>query len=317
MRRHSAAALAAALALGIVAAASAAGSLRVIGTVKIPFQPGPGIHLSVSSGTGAVWVSDGRSTLTRIDPTTRATAASIAVKDISLVGSGGAGVWAATSDRTTVRIDPATNEIVQTVRTRTKAYPAGLAVDAKSVWLTGTDSATITRIDAKTGKVVAEIPAPSAHGVAAGAGAVWAASLDTLTVYRVDPARNRVVAKVAIAGTPLAIAASPHAVWVFDGTNDAIVRIDPRTNKVTSTTRLAKALGIPYTASLAVDASSLWATTGTHVARFDLKSGKFLAAVAVGRHAGSQPLGLENVSTGPAGAWVADADGRAVSQIAG
>jgi DNA-binding beta-propeller fold protein YncE len=319
VRKHSLLVCVAGVGLAAAAAATAAvsvGMLKILGTAKVPFQPGPGVHMSVSSGKGAVWVGDGRGTVTRIDPKTRTAVATIDVKDLSLVGAGAAGDWAATSDRTTVRIDPATNQIAETVRTRTKAYPIGIAVDAKSLWITGADSATVTRVDARSGKVVAEIPAASAHGIAVGARAVWAASMDSLTVYRIDPARNKVVAKVVMKGTPLAIAASAHAVWVFDGTNNAIVRLDPRTLKVVTMTPLGKALGVPYTASLAVDGKSLWATTGTHVARFDLRTGKLLAAVAVGHHAGGQPEGLENVSSGPAGVWVADGDGRAVSQIA-
>ena len=57
------------------------------------------------------------------------------------------------------------------------------------MWVTNNDDNTVTRIDAKTGRVVGSpIPVGSKPlGIATGAGAVWVANHESDTVTRIQP----------------------------------------------------------------------------------------------------------------------------------
>lgn len=117
---------------------------------------------------------------------------------------------------------------------RVGAAPDRVAVGAGAVW-TG-DVGDLFRVDPRT-QAVRRIP-DSATPVAAGAQAVWArAVLDFDTVERIDPTTDAVVAKIALVGSPAAIAVDTDAVWVVDSAG-VLTRIDPATNQVVATLAL-------------------------------------------------------------------------------
>jgi DNA-binding beta-propeller fold protein YncE len=121
---------------------------------------------------------------------------------------------------------------LQTIRIG--AAPDRVAVGAGAVW-TG-DVGDLFRVDPRT-QAVRRIP-DSATPVAADAQAVWArAVLDFDTVERIDPTTQAVVAKVALLGSPAAIAVDADAVWVVDSAG-VLTRIDPATNQVVATIAL-------------------------------------------------------------------------------
>ena len=287
--------------------------LKVVATVPVPSQFRT---LGVASGEGAVWATDGTATLTRIDPNTRAVVASIKVRDVSLVASGAGGVWAVGSNAIASRIDPQTNKVLATVPVATD--PTGIAMGAGSLWVAGRNSQTITRIDTTSNKVAAKVHTPeAARYVAVGAGAVWAVSNETPTLWRINPARNKVVATIALNDTPNGLVATSNSVWVLGATNDRVVHIDPGKNKVRGVIAIPKSYGfIGYGGAIAADANSLWVATLTHLLQLNPRAGQILAAAAIGHHPTHDPSGLTGVSSGPAGVWVGDADGKAIVQIA-
>jgi len=314
MRHHPFVAVALVTAAGtsaVTLAHAAVQSLRVEATVAVPSQFRT---LGVASGNGAVWATDGTATLTRVDPTSQSVVASIPVPDADIVLSGAGSVWVVSSNGLAYRIDSQTNAVA--AKTHVAANATGAAFGDGSLWVAGRLASTITRVNAATGKVT-RVPTPeSPRYVTVGAGAVWAASNDSPTIWRIDPAKNKVTATIPLADTPHGIIATPTAVFVLGGTNDRIVRINPHTDRVAGFTPIPKTDGfIGYGGAIAADAVSVWVTTLTHLLQLDPRSGHILAAVAVGTHPSHDPVGLTAVSSGAAGLWVADGDGKAIDEI--
>ena len=159
---------------------------------------------AIAVGQGALWVTRGapgdlagprQDTLTRIDPASGRTVATIKVGRAPLdvaVTPGAVWVTNAGGDSVT-RIDPQTNRLSGRP-VRTGASPQSLAVGGGSLWVANHDARTVTRIDLASGTVVADIPVPSEpHRVAYGAGAAWVGLWHDNSVSRIDPATNRVV----------------------------------------------------------------------------------------------------------------------------
>jgi virginiamycin B lyase len=271
--------------------------------------------LGVASGAGAVWATDGTATLTRVDPTTRSVVASIPVPDADLVDANSGSVWVVSSNSIAYRIDRQTNTV--SARVGVAHDPTGTTTGDGALWVAGRSANTITRVNVTTGKVIARVTMPeSPRHVAVGAGAVWAASNDSPTIWRINPTNNKVVATITLTDTPNGLVATRTGVYVLGATNDRVVRIDPRTNTIAGYTPIPKSDGaIGYGGAIAADANAVWVATLTHLLQLDPRSGHILAAVAVGTHPRHDPVGLTGVSTGPAGLWVADGDGKAIDEI--
>ena len=99
-----------------------------------------------------------------------------------------------------------------------------------AVWVTD-GSRRLTRIDARSG-AVAQLPAGrTLDGVVSGAGAVWAFSSRTATVVRIDPRTGAVTDAIRIATRrgsdkpyPVGIATTPGTVWVLNGNTATVSR---------------------------------------------------------------------------------------------
>lgn len=305
--------LAVALASTAATVHAAARGLSVGATVDVPSQFRT---LGIASGDGAVWASDGTATLTRVDPGSDSVTASIPVPDADLVAASGSSVWVVGSNSIASRVDPQTNAVA--VKVRVAKDPTGIAIGDGALWVAGRSGHTITRIGLANGKVLARVPTPEApRYVAVGAGAVWAASNESPTIWRINPTTNRIVATVALTDTPNGVVATATGVWLLGATNNRVVRINPHTNTIAGYTPIPKSDGaIGYGGAIAADASAVWVATLTHLLQLDPRSGRILAAVAVGTHPSHDPVGLTSVSSGPGGLWVADGDGKTVDEIA-
>jgi DNA-binding beta-propeller fold protein YncE len=109
--------------------------------------------------------------------------------------------------------------------------PDRVVVGAGAVWVG--DVGALARVDSRT-EAVRHIPG-AAMPIAVSGQAVWArAVLDFDTVERIDPTTGAVVAKIALLGSPAAIAADADAVWVVDSAG-VLTRIDPTTNTAVAT----------------------------------------------------------------------------------
>jgi virginiamycin B lyase len=300
------------LAGGAAAVRAASQALAVGATVSVPSQFRT---LGVASGVGAVWATDGTATLTRVDPTTQNVVASIPVRDADLVAADSSSVWVVGSNSIAYRIDPQTNTV--SAHVHVAQDPTGATIGDGALWVAGRGAQAITRVNVTTAKVSARVPTPeSPRYVAVGAGAVWAASNESATIWRINPAKNKIVATITLTDTPNGLVATGTGVYVLGATNDRVVRINPHTNKVAGYTPIPKPDGaIGYGGAIAADANAVWVATLTHLLQLDPRSGRVVAAVGVGTHPSHDPVGLTSISSGPAGLWVADGDGKAIDEI--
>ena len=201
--------------------------------------------LWVSSGAPGDLAGPGHDSVTRIDPVSGRTVATIQVgrAPLDIAVTPGA-VWVTNSGGDSVtRIDPQTNRPASRP-IRTGASPQSLAVGGGAVWVANHDARTVTRIDQATGTVVANISVPSEpHRVAYGADAVWVGNWHDNSVSRIDPVTNRLV------GSPITIgfhagnlAVGAGGVWVTSdyranarAEDVVVVRIDPQLNQSVET----------------------------------------------------------------------------------
>ena len=239
-----------------------------------PIQPGIPAE-NIVFGDGALWVTTVASgdlgapsdidAVSRIDPETSEVLSTVKVPrgPMSAAFTPEA-VWVVNfgqSGDAVIRIDPGTNQIIGDP-IQTGRAPLSLAVGEESVWVANHDTHTVTRIDATTGQVIANITVPSEpHRVAFGEGAVWVANWHVNSVTRIDPQTNQVV------GEPIPIgfhagnmAVGLGSVWVtsdYRGPMDAapedvvLVRIDPKANQAVETIHLG---GHPIDVEIAGDA---------------------------------------------------------------
>ena len=146
-------------------------------------------------------------------------------------------VWIAGSGREITRLDPDSARTVATIPSGNG--PSGIAVGAGSVWVSDSADGTVTRIDPRTNQIAATVPVgEGASGIAVGTGGVWVTVPLEDRVKRVDPASNAVTDTVRVGGAPGALAIGAGAVWVTSRRGGTVTRIDPATARVTRTVRV-------------------------------------------------------------------------------
>jgi virginiamycin B lyase len=179
--------------------------------------------------------------------------------------------------------------------------PCGaMAVAFDSLWVANCKGGEVYRIDLKTSRVLATIPAqigPSGElNVVAGAGSIWAPSQTTGKIARIDPATNTVTASIDVNPDSSYLAFGFDALWVVSGAGQSLQRIDPRTNAVTNTIKLGQQPGF-----LAAGEGAVWVQEqgdGT-VARIDPQIVEVSGRVKVGK-----TLAYGDIDTGGGMVWL-------------
>jgi branched-chain amino acid transport system substrate-binding protein len=178
--------------------------------------------LSVASGAGALWVTDGSTRLLRVDPTRGAVKSldvGVALNDVA-VGAGA--VWAISGRTASVfRIDTQARSVKNPIRIvnrlgSTAPFPVEVAVGEGSVWVLNGNTQTVSKIDPEFGGVAATIPlgiGSNPSDVATGDGAVWVANSGNGTVARIDPNTGS-VATIPLGNSPTDVAVGGGRVWV-------------------------------------------------------------------------------------------------------
>jgi uncharacterized protein DUF6923 len=192
--------------------------------------------ISVSATGGAVWVAccgesapggGARGKLFRVDPRRGRVVAEIALPaSPTAVAADPSAAWVATASGRVLVIDPKRNRVADGVDVGgSLGFSQTIAVGAGGVWLAEPFAEQVVRIDPKTRKVVATIPAGAATTLAVASDAVWVIS--SLGLLRVDPAHDRVVASAPGADLRRAqlITAGSGAVWTAAW--NSVSRIDP------------------------------------------------------------------------------------------
>jgi DNA-binding SARP family transcriptional activator/ABC-type transport system substrate-binding protein len=163
------------------------------------------------------------------------------VRDTVRVAYGHGALWSVSSTGELTRLEPGTGEEVATLGLGIE--PAGLAVGEGSVWVTGSNSPVLLRIDPTVNEVVDRFQLPmdgvitnETGEVAVGAGSVWVghgAFNPGAWVERLDPKTGRVQKRFSIlAGDVDHLSFAEGALWVGSTPSGELRKIEPRTNEV-------------------------------------------------------------------------------------
>ncbi|MCC6538576.1 MAG: hypothetical protein IT162_13555 [Bryobacterales bacterium] len=193
------------------------------------------------------------------------------------------GVWVSNKPKGTIsKLDAKTNTVTATVDVG-KQPCSGIAYGFGSLWAPLCGGQAVARVDAKTARLVATIPAPPANsegGIACSKDAVWMASgADGNKVVRIDPKQNRVTAEIAVPEGSHTTDFGEGAVWVTQSKGNLLTRIDPKKNVVTDRIEVG-----PQPRFLTVGEGFVWTLNqgdGT-VSKVDPKTRKVVATIAVG-----------------------------------
>jgi DNA-binding SARP family transcriptional activator/ABC-type branched-subunit amino acid transport system substrate-binding protein/streptogramin lyase len=183
------------------------------------------------------------------------------------IAAGAGGIWITDGSSILRRAKPANGTIVG--RYDVGLPINGVAVGEGAVWAISGSSATVLRIDARTGKVTARIRIVASRGtqspypiaLAAGSGSVWVLNATAASVTRIDPVQAGVTTTIplGIERVPRRIAVGAGAAWIADA-DGTLARIDPATNELT-TTPIA-----PSLYDVAVGPRGIWVTSGSATA---------------------------------------------------
>jgi virginiamycin B lyase len=215
-------------------------AMPIVERIKVPVGPA-----WLETGFGSVWLSKiDQKLLLRIDPVGHKVIARIplGVKPQLSIGVGLGSVWlAAPREKLLLQVDPESNQVVRKIPVNlTKETEGSFGVGEGSLWILtnegGTDSGTLSRFDAASGKVTANIPVrPQSRAAIIAFGSVWVTSSGVGSVTRIDPNTNAVAAEIEVHAAPRFLAAGEGSVWVLSQKDGSLARIDPATNRVTAT----------------------------------------------------------------------------------
>lgn len=228
-----------------------------------------GVPTDLAAGEGALWVGNGRrggsqfvgpsaTSVSRIDPSTNAVLASVALPrrsqghlntNVDHLAVGAGAVWAVGPDFSVSRIDPGTAEISGDAGT---LDAEAVAAGPEGVW-SRDGQGRLERLDRGGQRI--DIPGGHLAGLAVGEGAVWVTAPYEGKLWRVDSEPDLVARPIDVGAGAGAVAVGEDAVWVANALRGTVSRVDPRTNRVTATVAVG---GTPR--RLAVAAGRVWVT---------------------------------------------------------
>jgi virginiamycin B lyase len=270
----------------------------------------------VETAFGSVWVSNGpAATVTRIDPATQATIATITVPDpASVLGPGKTAMWLTSYPANSLtRIDPVTNKATKTVSLASVGSgPIGITEAAGFVWVANHDGTPVTslaKVDPSTMAIVDVIPVGQGtdsgpNWLSFAAGSIWVDVPNLNAVVRIDPKTDKLIATIPVTAACGALVATDTVVWVAggggDGCQGVIERIDARTNQLQATIRLPSDVN-----PLAIGPDGVWFGTSGAVGRVDPASNTVTGLVTVPGTPFGEAIGFGSV-------WLTDPDNGAL-----
>ena len=205
----------------------------------------------VAVGAGSAWVSSTSGeagAVLKVDLGTNRVVDRIPVGSPTGVAFGQGSVWVTSSGTGMLsRVDPRTGEVAARIEVGRGATDVAVDEGSGAVWVAsgsfflgeGFEHNKLSRVDAATNRVVAEIPIAAhepeggAFRVAVGEGAVWAQGVSG-GLFKVDPATNEVVAERDLGDYSSDLAVHGGSVWATAqaSVGTQLYRVDPRTARV-------------------------------------------------------------------------------------
>ena len=181
------------------------------------------------------------------------------------------------------KVDPRAKEVKFGDPVKGLKNPCAGAVTAfTSLWVPNCGDGTVARIEAKTGKVTATVPAGTgtAHpGIAASGDSVWMFTDSRGTLSRIDPVQNVVVAEFRVFPDCNTLLFGETALWLTCPAEGKVLRVDPVTNLLDKTIEVS---AMPT--ALVIGETSVWVLCEKEgkVARIDPKTNKVTKTIELG-----------------------------------
>ena len=185
---------------------------------------------AVAASADSVWFfSDGRTTLSRVDPEQNGIVAELRLDaGCTSLTFGETALWVTCpAENRVVRVNPSTN--LAEKRIEVSAQPSALAIGENSVWVYCRKDGKVDRIDPKTNKVVKTVElgvAGEEGSIAVGQGSVWV-SLPGYPLTRIDPQTEKVVQQFWGPGGGR-VWVGQNSVWIGALPDGKLWRVDPK-----------------------------------------------------------------------------------------
>jgi virginiamycin B lyase len=179
------------------------------------------------------------------------------------------------------KIDPKTNKKGDPITGLSKPC-GGMASAFGTLWATVCGTASLARIDSKTFKVTATIPAGVAsvpNVIASTADSIWLLTDDKTTLSRIDPDQNQVVGELRVPAGCRGLTFGETALWLACPNENKVLRINPATSLIEKAIEVSA-----QPEALAVGEGSVWALCRKDgkIDRIDPKSNKTTKTIELG-----------------------------------
>jgi virginiamycin B lyase len=173
-------------------------------------------------------ISDENGTLLRIDPRSNTIRQKIAIPPFSFNPLHSEGIVWVTGNKSSVLtpVDAKTGDVLPSILVGPN--PRFLTAGAGSIWTLNQGDGSITRVDTKTRRAVATIPAGiPGHGgeICFGAGSVWATVID-IPLTQISPGSNQVVHQYTGPGGD-SVRFGFHSLWLTNLRAGLLLRLPP------------------------------------------------------------------------------------------
>jgi len=155
----------------------------------------------------------------------------------------GQNVWFASGDKL-YAVDPASGKMQRSIDV---AADAGTAFDGRHFYQLAEDR--IQKIDAKTGSVLATIPAPGGggdSGLAWAEGVLWVGHYRSRKIHEIDPDTGKILRTIEsnrfVTGVTWVDGELWHGTW--EGDESDVRRVDPRTGEVLERLEMPEGVGV-------------------------------------------------------------------------
>ncbi len=218
----------------------------------------------------------------------------------------GGSTWAAGVGDGVGRLDGKTGKSLGSV-----AVPGvvclGMDVGFESLWVPSCGVPTLTRIDPKSGRILASIPLAvedlrEESSIGAGEGGVWVLSGGgDPKLLKIDPKTNALATTFAQPPGSAALRAAYGALWITNSAAGTLMKVDPATGAVSKEIPVG---AIPRFLAVGEDAVWVMNQQDATVSRIDPKTAAVVATISVG----STPIEGGDIAVGGGSVWVRVSD---------
>jgi DNA-binding beta-propeller fold protein YncE len=179
--------------------------------------------------------------------------------------------------------------------------PSAVAYGSGSLWALQNDRRAVLRLDAVSGRRLAQIPLGiEPFGLAADAVGVWVTDFQHDALVRIDPRTNAIVATITnLPPGPSGLGVGPGSVWVACARAGVVARVDATANRVVAQVHVDKT---PLPVALAFGSVWVRSEEAHTLARIDTRTNEVVATIDVAPSQGRD--GLDQMGVDQSGLWL-------------